>query len=244
VFFVPQETGKLISASDQEIDTFVKKYRPRYGKLYCHASYWVNLSSLKSNGFLQLRREIAFARRLEFTHIIIHAGTAKGGVEKSEGIDSLAYALNMLFKYEKGIEILVENGCHRKLAIGSDILDFKVLLEKIDRPERLNFCIDTAHAYSFGYDIAMQKGQEDFIALLQSAIGIDRIKLIHLNDTQEQLGSYLDRHAVIGKGTIGEKALKTFALHPQLKHIPLLLELPEIGIQEELEILNKVRGWI
>src|SRR5437667_347320 len=80
------------------------------------------------------------------------------------------------------ITIVLENTCHGKLAVGSDILDFKVLLEKINKPERIGFCIDTAHAYSFGYDIADDQMQDDFIRLLESTIGIERIKLIHLND--------------------------------------------------------------
>jgi deoxyribonuclease IV len=242
-FFVPQETGKLVHISEKEIAEFLVIRRECYGKLYCHASYWVNLSSLKSNGFLQLRREIVLAKQLEFTHVVLHPGTAKGAVNKSEGIDALAFALNMLFKYEKNINILLENGCHAKLTIGNDILDFKLLLEKIDRPERINFCIDTAHAYSYGYNIATSQGQEQFINLLQTTIGINRIKLIHLNDTYEQLGSFRDRHAVLGEGLIGIDALKNFVLHSQLKHIPLLMELPEIPKEEELKILNTVRGW-
>lgn len=242
-FFVPQETGKIIHTTEKEIAEFIAIRRQNYSNLYCHASYWVNLSSLKSNGFLQLRREIALAKQLEFTHIVLHPGSAKGAMEKSEGIDALAYALNMLFKYEKDITILLENGCHAKLTIGNDILDFKALMEKIDRPERINFCIDTAHAYSYGYDIATLQGQERFINLLESTIGIDRIELIHLNDTYEQLGSYLDRHAILGEGMIGEDALKSFVHHEQLHHIPLLLELPELPKEEELKILERVRGW-
>ena len=160
-----------------------------------------------------------------------------------EGIDALAIALNHLFKQERDIILVLENSCHGNLAVGSDIIDFKLLLEKIDKPERINFCIDTAHAYSFGYNIADSAEQEKFIQLLDTTIGIDRIKLIHLNDTLEQLGSRIDRHAIIGEGVIGKDALYHFAMHPQLCHIPLLLELPELTIEEELVVLNKVREW-
>jgi deoxyribonuclease-4 len=242
-FFVPQETGKLIQITDVQQNEFLKVRRTWFNNLYCHASYWVNLASLGNNGYSQLRREIIFAKRLEFTHLVLHAGTAKGAVNRSEGVDALATALNKLFKQERDITILLENTCHTKLAVGSNIFDFQQLLEKIDRPERIGFCIDTAHAYSFGYDISSCEGRELFINLLNETIGIDRIKLIHLNDTVERLGSFIDRHAIIGQGIIGESALKEFARHPALKHIPLLMELPELSIEQEMRVLKQVHGW-
>src|SRR5438046_674760 len=149
-FFVPQESGKLIKMTTQDIYQFLKIRRACFDDLFCHVSYWVNLSSLGNNGFAQLRREIIFAKRLEFTHFVLHAGTAKGAPNKFQGIDALAAALNELFNLERDIVLLLENSCHGNLAVGSDINDFGLLLEKIDKPERLNFCIDTAHAYSFG----------------------------------------------------------------------------------------------
>lgn len=242
-FFVPQETGKLIQVPEQDLNAFLKIRRQRFNELYCHISYWVNLASLGNNGYPQLRREILFAKRLEFTHFVLHAGTAKGAAHKSEGIDALAKVLNDLFKRERDITILLENTCHSNLAVGSDILDFQKLLENIDRPERIGFCIDTAHAHSFGYDVISVEGQEAFINLLDQTIGIERIKLIHLNDTAEKVGSFIDRHAVVGLGNIGIDALKNFANHPMLNNIPLLMELPELSVERELQVLEMVRGW-
>lgn len=242
-FFVPQESGKLIQITQKDAYEFLRIRRARFNELVCHISYWVNLSSLGNNGFPQLRREINFAKRLGFFHFVLHAGTAKGAVDKAQGIDALAKALNNLFDDEPDITFMLENSCHGNLAVGSDITDFQLLLEKIDKPERINFCIDTAHAYSFGYDIATIAEQEKFIRLLQTTIGIERIKLIHLNDTTERLGSRIDRHAIPGQGCIGKEALQHFVKHSLLQHIPLLLELPEMGVEDELVVLNEVRGW-
>ena len=242
-FFVPKETGKLIYASDDEIREFLKVRRARFNDLYCHASYWANLASLGNNGFAQIKKEVMFAKRLEFTHLVLHAGTAKGAQHKNEGIEALAVALNKLCKQEHDITILLENTCHTNLAVGSDIADFKLLLEKIDTPERIGFCIDTAHAHSFGYDVVSTKVQHDFITMLDAMIGIERIKLIHLNDTTEKVGSFLDRHSIIGQGTIGEGALKRFAMHEKLQHIPLLIESPELPVEDELAILHTIRSW-
>jgi deoxyribonuclease IV len=242
-FFVPQELGRLISVSKEEIDFFLRIRQSRFKDLLCHVSYWVNLSSLVSNGFNQLRREISFAQRLDFNHFVLHPGTAKGAINKIEGIEALAQSLNKLFMVEPTITLILENGCHGNLAIGSDINDFKLLLERVNYPERINFCIDTAHAYSFGYNIADDVEQENFITLLDQTIGIERIMLIHLNDTAQMLGSCIDRHSILGAGVIGENALRRFAMHAKLAHIPLLLELPEMPLEEERVILNTVRSW-
>ncbi|HML19249.1 MAG TPA: TIM barrel protein, partial [Candidatus Dependentiae bacterium] len=70
-----------------------------------------------------------------------------------EGIDELARSLNYVMKYEREITIVLENTTHGNLSVGSDITDFKLLRAKLDYPERISFCIDTAHAYSYGYDL-------------------------------------------------------------------------------------------
>lgn len=242
-FFVPKETGKLIQVSDDDMREFLKLRRAQFGDLYCHASYWANLASLGNNGLPQLRKEVVFAKRLEFTHLVLHAGTAKGAQHKNEGIDALAIALNKLCRQEQDITILLENTCHTNLAVGSDIFDFKALLEQLDMPERIGFCIDTAHAHSFGYDVISAKGQHDFVTLLDATIGLERIQLIHLNDTMEKMSSFIDRHSVVGQGIIGEGALKRFAMHEQLQHIPLLIESPEMVVEDELVVLQKIRSW-
>jgi len=239
-FFVRQETGKLVGVSAQEIRYFLQFRRQHFQDLFCHGSYWINLASLENNGYLSLRREITLAKRLEFTHFLLHPGTAKGATNKSQGIDALAFSLNDILEKERDISIVLENTCHGKLAVGSDILDFKTLLEKIDKPERIGFCIDTAHAYSFGYNIANDHEQDNFISLLEQTIGIERIKLLHLNDSSDRLGSRVDRHAIIGEGKIGMSALTRFALHPSLQAIPLLLELPDLSVEKEQSILEMI----
>src|SRR5205814_3541741 len=135
---------------------------------------------------------------------------------------------------------LLENTCHGNLAVGSDITDFKQVLEKIDKPERIGFCIDTAHAYSFGYKITDQQSQLDFIRLLDATLGLERIKLIHLNDSAESFSSRIDRHAVFGKGKIGFETLVQFAQQPLLQHIPIILEMPELALEEEKLILKEL----
>lgn len=242
-FFLLLATNKLIQPSEQEVREFLALRRDHFGSLYLHGSYWINLASLKNTGYTILRRELALAKRLEFTHMILHPGSAKGAREKSEGIDALARMLNRLLFYERDINIILENTAHGNLSVGSDLQDFQQLLHKLDQPDRISFCIDTSHAHAFGYDIVDAAHQTAFVDLLDEFVGLERIVLIHLNDTTEKCGSRIDRHGIPGQGQLGDAALKNFIMQPRIAHIPVLMELPILPESEELALLRKVISW-
>lgn len=242
-FFLSLTTNKLIQPSGQEIREFLTLRREHFDALYLHGSYWINLASLENNGYHILRRELALAKRLEFTHLVLHPGSAKGAREKNEGIDALARMLNRLLFYEHGINVILENTAHGNMSVGSDLQDFQQLLQKLDQPERISFCIDTSHAHAFGYDVIDSAHQAAFVDLLDELIGLERIVLIHLNDTKEKRGARIDRHDILGQGKLGDVALKHFIMQPRIAHIPVLLELPALSEDEELALLRKVISW-
>lgn len=243
-FFVMLAQNRIIRLTDQEVDQFLLLRSTYFSNLYVHGSYWINLSSLQHNGYGMLKKEIALAKTLMFTHMVLHPGTAKGASgNKKEGIDVLARSLNNLFKVENQITIVLENTAHGNLSVGSDITDFKILLERLDYPDRIAFCIDTSHAHAYGYDLATDHDIELFIALLDSYLGIERIALLHLNDTKEKRGSRIDRHCMIGEGKIGASLLRKFCTHPRLRHLPIIMELPAIEQECELNILKEVSLW-
>lgn len=242
--FFTAQTGKLMHISDQEIALFLSHYRNQFSDLYLHGSYWINLAGITYNGYRAFQRELALAKKLSFTHMVLHPGSATGAQHKREGIDAFAQSLNKILKYEHEIRLIIENTAHGNMNIGSDINDFKVLLELIDHPEKITFALDTAHAFVYGYDISTDNGQDAFIQLVDDTMGLERISLLHLNDASKACGSCIDKHAVPGEGLIGETMLQRFALHPQLSCVPVLLELPIIPEQEESALLQKVRSWL
>jgi deoxyribonuclease-4 len=242
-FLVLQSNAKLAKISDQEIKTFLSEYRSDFQNLYLHGSYWVNLAGIINNGYRSFKRELALGKKLGFTHMVIHSGVAKGAKERTEGINALAHMLNTILKTEDEMQFIIENTAHAKMAVGSDIHDFKILLNKLDHPEKIKFSIDTAHAYVYGYDVGTEDGQDEFINLVDTMVGIDNVALIHLNDSTQKRGSRIDKHAVLGQGHIGEDMLKRFVQHPKMKRIPIVLELPVLPEEQEREILNKVRSW-
>lgn len=242
-FFIEQHSREFITVDTALIKEFNHWRNNYFDAVYVHASYFINLASSKYDAIKLFKRELDMARRLSCSHIILHPGAATGYKNKYEGIDELARSLNQVLKKERDVIIMLENTTHGKLSVGSDITDFSALKEKLDYPEYISFCIDTAHAYSYGYDLQDPNKRNQFIDLIEQAIGIKNVSLIHLNDTDQPCGSRIDKHASIGEGVIGEYALKQFALDPRLVHVPLILELPVLPEEQEDAMLQKIRTW-
>jgi len=242
-FLILQETGKLLPLADDDVASFLALRRTHFKHLYVHGSYRINISGVHYYDHFALSREIAMARRLEFTHMVLHAGSSSNKEDKLAGIEAMARVLNKLVKYEHDMQIVLENAAHGNNVVGGDLEEFRLLRLLLDQPDKILFCIDTAHAYSYGYNIADATGRDAFIKEIDHTVGIENVVLLHLNDTNEALGSKRDKHAVVGQGAIGNEVLKAWALHPRLKDIPMIMELPELDEREEMTILEKARGW-
>lgn len=241
-FLVKQGDPRLLEFNQAQTNAFTALRRTSFGSLYLHCSYWTNLADQSAHHYV-FEKELALAHQLEFTHLVLHPGSAKGARNKLEAVGSLARALNKVIKKNPDLTIVIENTAHAGLALGGDITDLKLLKERIEKPEKIEFCIDTAHAYCYGYDLADTKGRANFITLLESTIGIDSIALIHLNDSQEKCGSRIDKHAIPGQGYIGQQALKEFIDHSSFKNKPIIMELPILTAQQEEAALKLVRSW-
>lgn len=239
-FFVHPNNSHIISFSQHELLAFKETYAHQFDALYAHASYWVNLAGLQNNGFAVFQKELSLAEQSGFTHLILHPGSAKGAKNKTEGIDALARALNTAHQHESSVKVVLENTAHANFSVGSDLRDFGALLEKLDKPERVSFAIDTAHAYVYGHDIATAQGQEQFFALIKDTIGFDTVAVLHLNDSVRQCGSYEDKHAAPGQGHIGWSMLHRFAIDERIAHVPIILELPTLEEQEERAMVDMV----
>lgn len=242
-FLRPSGSQDPIFFAGRDINQFLRRYRPTFKNLYLHGSYWINLASVTRTKHHVLTKELYWAKKLQFTHMILHPGSARGATDRMQGIDAMVRVLNTIVKDEKDIKIVLENTAHGKMSIGGDLRDFQQVLQKVDYPDRIMFCIDTAHAFAYGYDVKNPQGQDAFIALLDQTIGINRIALLHVNDTHETLGSYMDRHHIVGEGQIGDEALQRFVLHPQLCTIPVLMEPPIATVAQEHGMLKKVLSW-
>ena len=242
-FLTLKTAGRIFPLNTSDIKEFVFLRRKYFKEIYLHVSYWVNPSTIEYNPHRLFKRELSLAKKLEFTHVILHPGSAKGTRDVQVGIDALANMLNSLLEQEPSFVFVLENVAQAFPVIGGDLNHFKLLLERLDEPEKIQFCIDTAHAFSYGYDFSSEKKCNEFINLIDKAIGIDKVRLIHVNDNLEGMGSHVDRHTRLGEGQIGIENLKRFAMHQKLQHIPILSEPPVIP-ENELKIeLQKIIDW-
>ncbi|MBT4855791.1 deoxyribonuclease IV [bacterium] len=244
--FLINSEGKRIRIAPEEIEQF-KKLKQQFESIFIHTSYWVNLSSKANHGMRALERELTLALQLGLTKLIIHPGAAVGFDNKKEckqdGIAILVERLNTIMKKYPSVTILLENTTHANNCIGSDLNDFKEIFSQLATTDNVQLCIDTSHAYGYGYDISTPEGQVEFIQLIDDVVGIDKVGLIHLNDTPEELGKKIDRHAAPGHGNIGSEALKQFVNQEALKDIPIILELPVVTQQEEIDAVELVKSW-
>ena len=243
--FLAQKTvGRLIHFEKNDIDEFITLRKKHFGDLYLHSSYWVNLCDTKRTYHPLLEKELELAQKLEFTHIVLHAGSSRGAKHKDEAIDALARSIDKLLADSHGLTVILENTAHGGNAVGSDLRDFKKLLKKLEQPEKIKFCIDIAHAYLFGYDVVSSEGQDQFVELVDNLIGWNNVVLIHLNDTTEKMGAKIDEHCALGDGKIGDMALKRFVLQPKVVGKPIIMELPHLSEQEQEALLKKVSSWL
>ena len=242
-FLVHQETKKRLNPSNTEIKEFLK-LRSKFGDLYVHGTYWINICGKRfKQAHSMLKREIERAERLDFSHYILHPGSATGWQNRLDGIDCLVRVLNDVTKRNNALQIVLENTAHGGRTVGSDLLDFKLIRQKLDFPERVSFCVDTAHAHAFGYDIVNPDGLDAFVNLLEDALGLESIALLHLNDNLEERGLKRDKHSVLGQGDIGIDPLYRLATDQRLKDIPIVLELPPVSDSEQKELVDMVKKW-
>ena len=241
--FLLDQIARRPLSIDEKTATHFQSLSEKGPILYIHGSYFINLAHLNHSGHKTLKREIEQAQQIGAAAFILHPGSATGSLTHQRGLSRVAHIMNKLIMEEPHLTFILENTAHGGKSVGSDLNDFKKLKTLLDHPDRLRFCIDTAHAHTYGYDIITPAQQELFIDLLQDTIGIENIALIHLNDSYYPAGSRMDKHAPLGRGTIGEQALRSFVMHPALTSIPLILELPILPSAEEAAMLQKVRSW-
>lgn len=195
---------------------------------YVHGAYWINVCAQEAAGSLYLlRKELRWTADLQAPYYILHPGAFSSSATKEQGIDNLVRVLNAAVDEFSSVTILLENTAHGNRAIGSDLHDFALIRAQLNKPERIGFCVDTAHAHVYGYDVITPEGLDNFYRLLEQTMGFSSIYLIHANDTNERRGSCQDSHVIPGKGLIGRENINKLCSYPELAQVPIIIEMPE-----------------
>lgn len=237
--FLLNEQGKYLSSSSAIIKKFVAQKQRIGFKYFVHAAYWSSLTNVKGKEFVSLCKESDIARDLESDGIVVHVGATKAKLGKDEQAKYVAEGLNELFYRFEGINVLLENSPHAGRNFGGDFTDFALLNPLVEQKERIFYCIDTAHAFVYGYNMSDPQELQNFFALLGQTFTKQSIALLHLNDTQYGCSSQIDKHGVPGQGVLGAKILQECMQLDLLKHVPIVLELP--GTCDEVETISALR---
>jgi deoxyribonuclease-4 len=213
-----------------------------------HANYLINLAAadavIREKSIRSFREEVERCLLLGADYLVVHPGSAKGACE-ADGIRTCSESLKEACA---GIDfgrfrILLENTAGQGACIGHR---FEHLREIIAECPELNLgvCLDTAHAFTAGYDLRERDGLSATLDAIETNVGTASVRAVHFNDSRAEYKSRVDRHWHIGLGHIGAEALARVARHPKLAHAAFLLETPQDETGDDERNLAALRGFV
>jgi deoxyribonuclease-4 len=236
------------------------------GPIALHAAYLVNLAGPEDDSFTRSIEVLAsdlvaaptFAARFVNVHIGSHRGSGvdAGIARLADGLAAVLALADARHPEEATtaapaaaadgqVVIVLENSAGSGFGIGTDVDELATIAAAVaDRGiprERVGFCLDAAHAWAAGIDLSLPEITDVFLADFDARIGLDRLVMIHLNDSKSELGSRLDRHEHLGAGRIGLTGLRHLLTHPSLRHVTYYLETP--GMDDGFDAVNVARAY-
>ena len=231
-------TAKPLQGND--VENFRKKLNESKidrDSTFVHMPYLPNLSSsnskLHKKSTNALIEEMKRCSTLGIPYVILHLGK-HGEKGKGDGINQLQKACNSATKNRirdyKSVMIILENSAGGRNSIGSKFDELGLILDKLksssSRSNSFGICLDTCHAFAAGYDLRTKEGVNKTLDEFRSKIGLSNLKVIHLNDSKEDLNSNRDRHEHIGLGKIGKGGFREFLRHNAVRKLPIIMETP------------------
>lgn len=227
----PQNTRRK-SINDLNIEKG-HKVMEQYGlsNIVVHAPYIINIGNTTKPevyelGVNFLQNEIERTQAIGAKDIVLHPG-AHVGAGADKGINQIIKGLNEVLTHNHDVRIALETMAGKGTEIGRSFEELARIIDGVTHNDRLSICFDTCHTHDAGYNI-----KNDFDGVLNEfdkIIGIDRIKVVHVNDSKNEQGAHKDRHENIGFGYIGFDALNNVVHHEAFKDIPKILETPYVG---------------
>ncbi len=196
-----------------------------------HAPYIINIANTKKEATFRLgveflQKEIERTAAIGAEQLVLHPGAHVGAGERA-GIQQIIKGLNEALDPKQPVQIALETMAGKGTEIGRRFDELARIIDGVTHNEKLSVCIDTCHLHDAGYPV--KEGFDDLLNEFDKIIGVDRIKVVHVNDSKNEQGARKDRHANIGFGHIGFEALHYVVFHESFKEIPKILETPFVG---------------
>ncbi|MEG1954828.1 MAG: deoxyribonuclease IV [Mucinivorans sp.] len=196
-----------------------------------HDSYLINLGHPKSEALEKSRQaftdEMYRCSQLGLDRLNFHPGSTLGEIGEQECLDLIAQSINIALSATTNVTAVIENTAGQGSNLGFRFEHLRRIIDGVDDKRRVGICIDTCHAYSAGYDLKSAEACEKTFAELDSVVGLQYLRGMHLNDDLKAFGSRVDRHAPLGQGTLGTTVFEYIASNSIFDNIPLILETPD-----------------
>ena len=203
-----------------------------------HMPYLPNLATPKADGFEKsvktLIDESERCAQLGIPYLVTHLGSHLGTGDEA-GIKKLVEGLTKAGKIKNDVMILLENTAGQKNSVGSDFEQLGEIFKQLKPTKKFGVCLDTCHAFVAGYDLRTDKDVKKTFSEFDKHVGIDNLKILHLNDARGELGCNLDRHYHLGLGGIGEKGISAVVKFANKENIPIILETPIDDDRDDFE---------
>jgi len=211
-----------------------------------HMPYLPNLATPKEDGFEKsvktLISEVERCSQLGIPYLVTHLGSHLGTGEEA-GIKKLVEGLTKAGQTKNDVMILLENTAGQKNSVGSDFKQLGEIFKQLKPTKKFGVCFDTCHAFVAGYDLTNKDSVKETFLEFDKYVGIENLKILHLNDAKGEIGCNLDRHYHLGLGGIGEKGIEAVVKFANKKKIPIILETPIDDERDDFENIRKAKEF-
>lgn len=215
--FDPADARKMLDIAGQN----------NFAPFLVHAPYVYNLcaadASIRDFALRSMREDLERQQQIPNSYYVFHPGSHVGQGSEA-GVEKIAAALDEILFADLQTVVLLEGMSGKGSEMGRSFEELAAVISRVKLPEKLGVCLDTCHLYSAGYDIV--NDLDGVLERFDGAVGLNRLKAVHLNDSMTPFASNKDRHERIGHGTIGLDALVSVINHPKLRGLPFYLETP------------------
>lgn len=230
IFTKNQRQWRVPPLKEEQIEQWrLHRRRTRLGQVVSHDSYLINLAGPtgpnRRRSVALFRDELLRCAALEIPWLVTHPGAHLGGGEAA-GLKRVASALNRLHRDLGGLEVVtcLEVMAGQGTALGHRLAHLRRIIDLAHEPQRLAVCLDTAHLLAAGYDLTSAAGCRAVLDEVDDVLGLDMVRVWHLNDSKSAPGSRVDRHEHIGRGHVSPGAFRVIVNHPQFRNVPKVLE--------------------
>ena len=221
---------------DSKIDRFA---------ICAHMPYLPNLATPKDDAFEKsvntLVSEVERCAQLGIPYLVTHLGSHLGTGEEA-GIKRLVDGLTKAGQTKNDVMILLENTAGQKNSVGSDFQQLGEIFKQLKPEKKFGVCLDTCHAFVAGYDLRTKEKVKETFKEFDKHVGVENLKILHLNDARGELGCNLDRHYHLGLGEIGEEGITSVVKFANKKKIPIILETPIDDDRDDFENVKIAKG--